>query len=145
MDPMSATAGAPEGHPRVTSYLAVPVTLGSGEVLSGLFFGNSATGVFTEAHERRLAGLAAQAAIAMDDARLLQAVQSASESLERRVLERSHELTQAHETLRQAKKMETVAQFTGGIAHDFSNLLMGITKPFEVAELAARVGEIITG
>ncbi|HEX5733236.1 MAG TPA: ATP-binding protein [Blastocatellia bacterium] len=62
--------GIPPGHLPVTSYLAVPVTSRSGEVLGGLFFGHPEAGVFTERHESIVVGLAAQAAIAIDNARL---------------------------------------------------------------------------
>ncbi len=65
--------GMPEGHLPVTSYLAVPVISRSGEVIGGLFFGHSEKGVFTERQERILSGLAGQAAIAMDNARLYEA------------------------------------------------------------------------
>lgn len=69
--------GMPEGHLPVTSYLAVPVISRSGEVLGGLFFGHPESGVFSERHERIVTGLAGQAAIAMDNARLYEAAQRA--------------------------------------------------------------------
>ncbi len=74
--------GLPRGHLPVRSYLAVPVTSRSGEVLGGLFFGHAAPAVFTESSERIVAGLAAQAAVAIDNARLFDAVQKARESAE---------------------------------------------------------------
>ncbi|HXG04487.1 MAG TPA: ATP-binding protein, partial [Candidatus Binatia bacterium] len=69
--------GLPPGHLPVVSYLAVPVISRSGEVLGGLFFGHPAAGRFTERHERIVTALAAQAAVAMDNARLYQTEQRA--------------------------------------------------------------------
>jgi signal transduction histidine kinase/CheY-like chemotaxis protein len=62
--------GMPKGHLPVRSYLAVSVTSRTGEVLGGLFFGHPEPGVFTEKAERIVAGIAAQAAVAIDNARL---------------------------------------------------------------------------
>ncbi|HEY6173154.1 MAG TPA: ATP-binding protein [Kofleriaceae bacterium] len=62
--------GMPPGHLPVCSYLAVPVVLRSGEVVGGLFFGHHQPDMFTERSERLLLGLAGQAAIAIDNARL---------------------------------------------------------------------------
>lgn len=67
--------GMPEGHLPVTSYLAVSVTSRSGEVIGGLFFGHSEEGVFSEWDVQLLEGLAAQVAIAVDNARLFEQVQ----------------------------------------------------------------------
>jgi signal transduction histidine kinase len=53
----------------------------SGEVLGGLFFGHEQAAVFTERTERLVAGIAAQAAIAMDNARLYRAEQEAAAKL----------------------------------------------------------------
>ncbi|WP_460452505.1 PAS domain S-box protein [Alsobacter sp. SYSU BS001988] len=68
-------AGMPEGHLPVRSYLAVPVMSRSGEVIGGLFFGHPQPGIFSERHERLLIGIASQAAVAIDNARLFQAAQ----------------------------------------------------------------------
>jgi signal transduction histidine kinase len=74
--------GMPRGHLPVCSYLAIPVVSRSGEVLGGLLFGHSKADVFTESAERVIVGLAAQAAIAIDNARLFDAVCKARESAE---------------------------------------------------------------
>ena len=69
--------GMPEGHLPVRSYLAVPVVSRTGEVHGGLFFGHEEVGVFTERHERLVVGVAAQAAVAIDNARLYEAERAA--------------------------------------------------------------------
>jgi PAS domain S-box-containing protein len=74
--------GMPRGHLPVKSYLAVPVISRSGEVLGGLFFGHAERDQFTETDERVVAGLAAPAAMAIDNARLFDAVQKAREAAE---------------------------------------------------------------
>jgi two-component sensor histidine kinase len=62
--------GMPRGHLPVVSYLAAPVVGRSGEVLGGLFFGHDEPGVFLQDTEDLVAGIAAHAAIAVDNARL---------------------------------------------------------------------------
>ncbi|MEC5161991.1 MULTISPECIES: ATP-binding protein [unclassified Janthinobacterium] len=74
----------PDGHPAVRSYLAVPVVSRSGQVLGGLFFGHPEAAVFTARTERIVGGIAAQAAVAIDNTRLYEAAQRAAE--ERKVL-----------------------------------------------------------
>jgi PAS domain S-box-containing protein len=69
--------GIPPGHLPVVSYLAVPVVLRSGEVVGGLFFGHPEPNVFTERAERIVVGLAPQAAVAIENARLYQQAQHA--------------------------------------------------------------------
>ncbi|MBM0205642.1 response regulator [Micromonospora sp. STR1s_5] len=131
----------PKGHLPVRSYLAVPVASRSGEVIGGLFFGHPETDVFSERSERLMSGLAAQAAIGIDNARLYQAAQRARNDLERRVEERTLELEQAHEALRQSQKMEAVGQLTGGIAHDFNNMLAVVIGSLDLLERRIEPGD----
>jgi PAS domain S-box-containing protein len=98
--------GMPPGHLPVRSYLAVPVVARSGEVLGGLFFGHSESGVFDQRAERIVAAIASQAAIAIDKARLYRAAQAeierrrkieaalreSEQSLEQKIGERTAEL-----------------------------------------------------
>jgi PAS domain S-box-containing protein len=84
--------GMPEGHLPVTSYLAVPVVSRSGAVLGGLFFGHEHAAVFGEREERLVVGLAAQAAIAMDNARLYRQAQEANRMKDEFLATLSHEL-----------------------------------------------------
>ena len=95
-----------QGPLPVRSYLAVPVLSRSGEVLGGLFFGHAQPGMFTERAERIMVGLAAQAAVAIDNARLYQTsqheiaarkqaedeLQELNRTLEQRVAERAEQL-----------------------------------------------------
>src|SRR5262245_1622228 len=82
--------GLPTGHLPVVSYLAVPVISRSGEVLGGLFFGHEKARMFTERAEHIVAGIAAQAAIAIDNANLFRAAES--ELAQRRRIEQQQTL-----------------------------------------------------
>ena len=82
--------GKPQGHLPVVSYLAVPVRSHGGDVIGGLFFGHEDRAVFTERHEKLAEGIAAWAAVAMDNARLMSRERNAVAEAQR-----------AHERLRE--------------------------------------------
>jgi len=74
--------GLPKGHLPVKSYLAVPViSISTKEVIGGLFFGHSKASVFTKASEKIVEGIAAQGAIAMENARLYEQKKNQEETL----------------------------------------------------------------
>jgi PAS domain S-box-containing protein len=74
--------GMPAGHLPVRSYLAVPVVSRSGEVFGGLFLGHPEPDRFTERDERVVVGLAAQTAVAIDNARLYESERNARTAAE---------------------------------------------------------------
>ncbi len=110
--------GMPNGHLPVRSYLAVPVSSRSGEVFGGMFFGHADAGVFTERDERIMTGIAAQAAVAIDNARLYQTSQqeiesrrkteqvlhALNETLEQRVSDRTQQLEASFAQLSESER-----------------------------------------
>jgi PAS domain S-box-containing protein len=73
--------GMPPGHPPVKSYLAVPVASGNGEAIGGLLLGHAEPDRFSARHEQLIVGLAAQAAIAIDNSRLTERLRQSADRL----------------------------------------------------------------
>lgn len=74
--------GMPRGHPVVRSFLGVPLLDRVSDVRGGLLLGHTQPDQFTNEDERLLLGLAAQAATALENARLYQAAQAQAQELD---------------------------------------------------------------
>jgi PAS domain S-box-containing protein len=125
--------GMPEGHLPVTSYLAVPVVSRSGEVMGGLFFGHPAPGMFTERDEIIVSGLASQAAVAMDNARLYEAAKKARAQAERAASENERLYRQAEESSRLKE------EFLATISHELRtplSAILGWTRMLRLGQLS---------
>jgi len=116
----------------VSSSLSVPVVSRSGEVIGGLFFGHSKVGMFAERHERIIEGLAAQTAIAIDNARLYE---SAKEALK----DREELLFREQEARRQAElASRSKDEFLGLLSHELRtplNAILGWTRMLTTTSL----------
>ena len=126
--------GMPEGYlPGVTSYLAVPVISRSGEVLGGLFFGHPARAMFTERDEIIVSGLASQAAVAMDNARLYEAAKKARAEAEKAATENERLYRQAEESSRLKE------EFLATISHELRtplSAILGWTRMLRLGQLS---------
>lgn len=93
----SSSTSTAAAEAAVRSYLGVPVLSRFGVPLGALIFGSKEAGIFEELHVKLAEGIAAQAAIALDNARMFTEAQQIQETLRRSNLE----LRRANEDLNQ--------------------------------------------
>jgi signal transduction histidine kinase/CheY-like chemotaxis protein len=117
---MAPHHGMPPGHLPVRSFLSVPVVSRGGDVIGGLFFAHPETGVFTQRTERLIEGVAAQAAVAIDNARLYEDVRRAAE--ERKALLEAERAARA-----EAERVSLVKdEFLATLSHELRTPLNAI-------------------
>ncbi len=111
-------AQLPPDQKIVKSYLAVPVLSRLGEVFGGLFCGHPEPGVFSQRAARIVEGVAAQASIAMENARLYEAAKIAR-----------HDAEHAAERAEESSRLKD--EFLATISHELRtplNAILGWTR-----------------
>ncbi len=111
--------------PTVSSYLSAPVISRSGEIIGILIFAHPAPEIFTSQHERIVSSFVAQAATAIDNARLYERLRLMNEDLEARVQARTSDLLAA---------IERLQGFTSHVSHDLRSPLRAIASTSRIIQ-----------
>jgi phosphoserine phosphatase RsbU/P len=128
-----------EGNPETRSELAVPLIY-KDKVIGVLDLEHTKRGFFTDDHRRTMVTLAAQVAIAIENARLYEEIARQERRLERDLaLARELQMRLLPQTLPKVKHLDLAAKFTparaiGGDLYDFI--------PYSLSRLAMVVGDV---
>jgi PAS domain S-box-containing protein len=118
---LAAAEGAAVALP-FASYLGVPVITRSGEVLAALVFAHEETAHFTAEHERLVVGMAGQAAIALENARLYSQLRTSEANAKG-----------AFEVAREAEQRKD--EFLAMLGHELRNPLAPIVTALELMRM----------
>jgi PAS domain S-box-containing protein len=134
--------GMPKGHLPVVSYLAVPVISHRGVVVGGLFFGHPKPGIFNAEHESLVAAIAAQAAVALDNAKLYEEIRSLNAQKDEFIGFASHELKTPLTTVKGYVQLaqnapEMAAGFMPKIGKQIDRLTALITDLLDISRIHA--------
>ena len=121
--------------------------LGKSGNLGILYMENKTTvGAFTHEDLQLLCAVASQIALAVENARFFEKLQSTNENLERLVQQRTAALAEAQMKLYQAEKIASLSRLAAGVAHEINNPLGALKSNLDLltgsfTQLAASPGK----
>ncbi len=104
------------------AYISTPLMV-QDQLIGMISVGSTQPNVFTSDHIESTCLVAAPLAIAMQQARLYEQVQTQAQELERRVAERTAQLEAAQQELIQQERLATLGQLTATVSHELRNPL----------------------
>jgi PAS domain S-box-containing protein len=138
--------GMPPGHLPVRSYLAVPVRGRAGDVIGGLFFGHPEVGRFTAHHERIVVGIAAWAAVALENSSLYASAQETSRLKDEFLASLSHELrTPLNAILGYARMLQSGIISPDNTQRAVDTIVRNSTSLTQIVEDVLDISRIISG
>ena len=111
----------------VRSYLAVPIVSRSGQVMGGMFLGHTEPGMFGERAAQVVQGVASQAAVAIENASLVEALRSSEESLRKNAQERERLLESERAARAESERASRLKdEFLATLSHELRTPLNAI-------------------
>lgn len=107
----------------VQSFASAPIRM-KGKAIGFLGLNSAKSGFFTDTHAERLQVFADQAAISVENSRLYDAVRRHADELEYRVSERTVELAEANEQLKELDRLKD--QFVSNVSHELRTPLANV-------------------